>query len=67
MRKRRGRVPLGVVVQAEDELHGDDDEGGGLELVLRQEATEPRVERVTRLVVQTGARHDDADPRVELV
>ena len=60
-------LPLSVVVQAEEKLHGDDDEGGGLHVVLRQDGTRQAVERVERLIRHTCTLHQPAEPRVELV
>lgn len=56
-----------MVVQAEDELHGDDDEGDGLNVVPRQDGARQGVERVERLIRHTSALHQPADPEVELV
>lgn len=60
-------LPLGVVVQAKDDLHGDDDEGGSLDVVPRQEGPRLGVTCVERLVCHTSALHQPADPGVELV
>lgn len=62
-----GQLPLCVVVQAEDDLHGDDDDGGALDVVPRQDRTGCGVECVERLIRHTGTLHQAADPRVELV
>lgn len=56
-----------MVVQAEEELQGDDDEGGGLQVVPRQDGMRRGLERVERLIRHAGTRHQPADPQVELV
>lgn len=56
-----------MVIHAEEQLHGDDDEGGRLEVVLRQGGTGRSVERVERLIRHAGAFYQPADPRVELI
>lgn len=56
-----------MVIQAEEELHGDDDEGGGLDIIARQDRTQQTVGHVERFIRHTGALHQPADPQVELI
>lgn len=60
-------LPLSVVIQAKDQLHGDDDEGGSLQVIQRQGWVRMRVKRVECFTRHTSEFHQLADPGVELI
>ncbi len=60
-------VPFSVVVQAKEDLHGDNDEGGSLQIVAWKDGMTHAVECVERLIRHPSPLRQPADPEVELI